>query len=155
MMLRALATPLRAQMRPAVVQAAHRPVSALFSSPLPRAPVAMRAFSGGASDAFLSPAEVTERIIACLKNFNKVDPAKVTAKSHFANDLGLDSLDQARFALGVGPVAAAATNARRVQVEVVMALEEDFVITIPDDQAEKILTVEDAVSFISKHPQAR
>ena len=36
-----------------------------------------------------------------------------------------------------------------------MALEEDFVLMIPDDQAEKILTVEDAVNFISKHPLAR
>ena len=56
------------------------------------------------------------------------------ASSHFVNDLGLDSLDT---------------------VELVMAFEEEFVLTIPDDIAEKILTCEDAVKFISQHPQAR
>lgn len=50
------------------------------------------------------------------------------------NDLGLDSLDT---------------------VELVMAFEEEFVLTIPDDISEKILTCEDAIKFISQHPQAR
>jgi NADH dehydrogenase (ubiquinone) 1 alpha/beta subcomplex 1, acyl-carrier protein len=36
-----------------------------------------------------------------------------------------------------------------------MALEEEFVITIPDAEAEKILTVEDAVAFVATHPQAK
>jgi len=48
--------------------------------------------------------------------------------------LGLDSLDA---------------------VEVVMAFEEEFVIEIPDAEAEKILTCEDAIKFISSHPQAK
>lgn len=39
-------------------------------------------------------------------------------------------------------------------VELVMALEEEFAIEIPDDVAEKILTVSDAVKLISSHPQA-
>ena len=59
---------------------------------------------------------------------------QVNVKSHFVNDLGLDSLDT---------------------VELVMAFEEEFVLTIPDDVAEKILTCEDAIKFISQHPQAR
>ena len=44
---------------------------------------------------FLAAAEasVTDRVLGCLKNFQKVDPTKVTEKSHFMNDLGLDSLD--------------------------------------------------------------
>lgn len=36
-----------------------------------------------------------------------------------------------------------------------MALEEEFVITIPDAEAEKILSVEDAINFVSTHPQAK
>lgn len=40
-------------------------------------------------------------------------------------------------------------------VEVVMAIEEEFVLEIPDDQAEKILSVSDAIEFISSHPQAK
>ncbi|MDD3465929.1 MAG: acyl carrier protein [Campylobacterales bacterium] len=52
---------------------------------------------------------------------------EVKPESKFADDLGADSLDV---------------------VELVMALEEKFDIEIPDDQAEKIQTVQDAVSFI-------
>jgi acyl carrier protein len=49
--------------------------------------------------------------------------------AHFVNDLGADSLDQ---------------------VELVMALEEEFDIEIPDDDAEKIGTIKDAVAYIEK-----
>lgn len=82
----------------------------------------------------LSESEVTERVLNVVKGFEKVDPAKVSAKSHFLNDLGLDSLDA---------------------VEVVMALEEEFVIEIPDSEAEKIQSVADAVNYIVTHPQAK
>lgn len=40
-------------------------------------------------------------------------------------------------------------------VEVVMAIEEEFTIEIPDDQAEKLLSISDAVEFIAAHPQAK
>ncbi len=56
----------------------------------------------------------------------------VTPESNFVNDLGADSLDT---------------------VELVMALEEEFDIEIPDDVAEKILTVQDAVDFINAQQQ--
>lgn len=82
---------------------------------------------------FLDKDEVTSRVVAVLKNFEKVDPTKVTPTAHFVNDLGLDSLDI---------------------VEVCMALEEEFVITIADAEAEKIFTVEDAVNFVATHPNA-
>ena len=49
-------------------------------------------------------------------------------------DLGLDSLDA---------------------VEVVMAIEDEFAIEIPDAEADKILSVEDAVKYIAAHPQAK
>jgi len=83
---------------------------------------------------FLDKKEVAERVVAVLKGFEKVDASKVTATAHFVNDLGLDSLDA---------------------VEVCMALEEEFVITIPDAEAEKILSAEDAIAFIAAHPNAK
>jgi len=86
------------------------------------------------SETFLPINEVSERVLNVVKNFEKVDPSKVKGNSHFVNDLGLDSLDT---------------------VELVMAFEEEFVLTIPDDISEKILTCEDAIRFISQHPQAR
>jgi NADH dehydrogenase (ubiquinone) 1 alpha/beta subcomplex 1 len=77
---------------------------------------------------------VTDRVLGCLKNFQKVDPSKVTETSHFLNDLGLDSLDT---------------------VEVVMAFEDEFVIEIPDADAEKIHSCEDAIAYITQHPHAK
>ena len=56
-----------------------------------------------------------------------VEEAKVNETSSFIDDLGADSLDT---------------------VELVMAFEEEFNVEIPDDAAEKILTVKDAVDFI-------
>lgn len=56
------------------------------------------------------------------------DPEKVTPEANFANDLNADSLDT---------------------VELVMALEEEFDIEIPDEAAEKISTVQAAVDYIS------
>lgn len=56
------------------------------------------------------------------------DPSKVVPSANFANDLGADSLDV---------------------VELVMALEEEFDIEIPDEAAENILTVQEAVDYIS------
>jgi acyl carrier protein len=59
-----------------------------------------------------------------------VDEAEVTANASFVDDLGADSLDT---------------------VELVMAFEEAFDIEIPDEEAEKIRTVQDAVDYITKH----
>ena len=59
-----------------------------------------------------------------------VDASKVTDSSSFIDDLNADSLDT---------------------VELVMAFEEEFSVEIPDDAAEKILTVQDAIDYISKH----
>jgi acyl carrier protein len=59
----------------------------------------------------------------------EVDADKVTPQANFATDLNADSLDT---------------------VELVMALEEEFDIEIPDEAAEQILTVEAAVDYISK-----
>ena len=59
-----------------------------------------------------------------------MDAAEVTPQAHFVNDLGADSLDT---------------------VELVMALEEEFDTEIPDEQAEKIQTVGQAIDYISTH----
>ena len=61
------------------------------------------------------------------------DEAKVIPNANFMEDLGADSLDT---------------------VELVMALEEEFEIDIPDEAAEKILTVQDTVDYISSHVAA-
>jgi acyl carrier protein len=59
-----------------------------------------------------------------------VDEVKVTDNASFIDDLGADSLDT---------------------VELVMAFEEEFGCEIPDDAAEKILTVKDAITFIDEN----
>ena len=69
-----------------------------------------------------------------LKSFDKIDASKLTTTSNFTKDLGLDSLDI---------------------VEVVMSIESEFAIEIPDLEADKIMTVEQAVEYISSHPQAK
>ena len=83
---------------------------------------------------FLPREEVTDRIIQVVKNFDKVDSAKVSPSSKFSEDLGLDSLDA---------------------VEVVMAIEDEFAIEIPDAEADKIASIEDAISYIIAHPMAK
>jgi acyl carrier protein len=62
-----------------------------------------------------------------------VDAADVTAVSSFVDDLGADSLDR---------------------VELIMALEETFGIEIPDEDAEKIVTVQNAVDYIQKNAKS-
>ncbi|KHJ32509.1 putative acyl carrier protein [Erysiphe necator] len=84
--------------------------------------------------AALSEQEVQGRILDLLKNFDKVkadDLNKISPTAHFLNDLGLDSLDT---------------------VEVVMAIEEEFSIEIPDKDADSINTVDQAVKYILAQP---
>jgi NADH dehydrogenase (ubiquinone) 1 alpha/beta subcomplex 1 len=82
----------------------------------------------------LDTAEVTDRIVSVVKNFDQVDGSKVNPETKFAEDLGLDSLDI---------------------VEVVMAIEDEFAIEIPDQEADKILSIADAVEYICSHPMAK
>ena len=69
----------------------------------------------------------SERVIEIVAEQLGVDKAKVTATTHFVDDLGADSLDT---------------------VELVMELEEEFGIEIPDDMSENIQTVGQATEFI-------
>jgi len=71
--------------------------------------------------------DVAERVKKVVIEHLGVEDDKVTDTASFIDDLGADSLDT---------------------VELVMAFEEEFNVEIPDDAAEKILTVQDAISFI-------
>ena len=75
-------------------------------------------------------AAVDEKVKQIIVEQLGVDEGEVTSNASFVDDLGADSLDT---------------------VELVMALEEHFDIEIPDDAAEKIRTVQDAIDYIDKH----
>jgi acyl carrier protein len=83
-----------------------------------------------ANERFLIPmSDTAERVKKIVVEHLNVDAEKVTDSASFIEDLGADSLDT---------------------VELVMAFEEEFGIEIPDDAAESIVTVGDAVKFIEK-----
>ena len=71
--------------------------------------------------------DVTTKVKAIIVDKLGVDESEVTITASFTDDLGADSLDT---------------------VELIMAFEKEFYIQIPDDKAEKIATVGDAISFI-------
>jgi acyl carrier protein len=75
-------------------------------------------------------ASVEERVKSIIMDQLQVSEAEVTSSASFVDDLGADSLDT---------------------VELVMKFEEDFSIEIPDEDAEKIATVQDAVDYIKEH----
>jgi len=77
--------------------------------------------------------KITARVKEIVSDQMNVDKNEILDSSKFATDLGADSLDQ---------------------VELVMELEEEFGITIPDDAAENILTVGDAIKYIVEHQSA-
>ncbi|OGR84013.1 MAG: acyl carrier protein [Elusimicrobia bacterium RIFCSPHIGHO2_02_FULL_57_9] len=78
----------------------------------------------------MADATVADRVKQIIVEQLGVDAAEVTPQAHFVNDLGADSLDT---------------------VELVMALEEEFDTEIPDEQAEKIQTVGQAIDYIQAH----
>jgi acyl carrier protein len=75
-------------------------------------------------------AAVEEKLKQIIVEQLGVDEAEVTSSASFVDDLGADSLDI---------------------VELVMAFEEAFEIEIPDEDAEKIRTVKDAVDYVNAH----
>jgi len=77
--------------------------------------------------------DVSDRVKKIVIEHLGVEEAKVTDNASFIDDLGADSLDT---------------------VELVMAFEEEFGCEIPDDAAEKIQTVKDAITFIEANADA-
>lgn len=73
---------------------------------------------------------VEDRVIEIVVQQLGVEKDKITTQSSFVDDLGADSLDT---------------------VELVMALEEEFETEIPDEDAEKIKTIADAISYVNEH----
>ena len=75
-------------------------------------------------------ADVKEKVVLIIVDKLGVNPEDVVETASFTNDLGADSLDT---------------------VELIMEFEKEFNVTIPDDQAEKISTVGDALKFIEEN----
>ena len=74
--------------------------------------------------------EIQDKVISIVAEQMNVGKDKIAPETSFINDLGADSLDT---------------------VELVMEFEDQFGMTIPDDEAEKIKTVGDAVRYITEH----
>uniref|UniRef100_A0AAY4BHP5 Acyl carrier protein n=1 Tax=Denticeps clupeoides TaxID=299321 RepID=A0AAY4BHP5_9TELE len=71
---------------------------------------------------------IGDRVMYVLKLYDKISPEKLQTSSHFMKDLGLDSLDQ---------------------VEIIMAMEDEFGFEIPDAEAERLMTPHDIVQYIA------
>jgi acyl carrier protein len=78
----------------------------------------------------LEMSEIKAKVISIIVDKLGVEESEVNHEASFTNDLGADSLDT---------------------VELIMEFEKEFNIAIPDDQAEKIQTVGDAISYIEEH----
>lgn len=76
--------------------------------------------------------DISSKVVDIIVDKLGVDAAEVVPAASFTNDLGADSLDT---------------------VELIMELEKEFNITIPDDQAEKIATVGDAIAYVEANAQ--
>jgi len=87
-------------------------------------------------ESFVPAEEVLTRISHILRGMERAqtDGKSINENTHLSNDLGLDSLDQVEFGL---------------------ALEDEFDIEIPDEEAEQIVTIGDAVELIADHPHAK
>ncbi len=75
-------------------------------------------------------AEIKEKVVGIIVEKLGIDAAEVTEEKSFTNDLGADSLDT---------------------VDLIMEFEKEFGVKIPDDAAEKIATVGDAIKFIEEN----
>ncbi len=76
--------------------------------------------------------EIEEKVIQIVSEQMSVDKKEIARETSFVNDLNADSLDT---------------------VELVMELEDEFDLTIPDEEAEKLKTVGEAIDYIKKHTE--
>ena len=74
--------------------------------------------------------DIKEKVVSIIVDKLGVEQSEVTNEASFTNDLGADSLDT---------------------VELIMEIEKEFNIAIPDDQAENIQTVGDAITYITEN----
>ena len=91
--------------------------------------IALEVKFGFMESSFMNEQEILEKVKAIVADQLGVEKEQVTPVANFASDLGADSLDT---------------------VELVMALEEAFKIEIPDEEAEKIVIVQQAVDYINQ-----
>ncbi len=77
-----------------------------------------------------STAEIEEKVVQIVSEQMSVDKREITRETSFVDDLNADSLDT---------------------VELVMELEDEFDVTIPDEEAEKLRTVGEAIEYIEKN----
>lgn len=82
----------------------------------------------------MADSQIAERVQAIIVDKLGVEASEVTPEANFASDLGADSLDT---------------------VELIMEFEKEFGISIPDDQAEKITTVGEAINMIAEAVAAK
>ncbi|XP_007956888.1 acyl carrier protein, mitochondrial [Orycteropus afer afer] len=111
--------PVGIRMRPGAPQ----PVSVLAQ--VPRVTQLCRQYSDAPP---LTLEGIKDRVLYVLKLYDKIDPEKLSVNSHFMKDLGLDSLDQ---------------------VEIIMAMEDEFGFEIPDIDAEKLMCPQEIVDYIA------
>lgn len=78
--------------------------------------------------------EIEEKVMQIVSEQMSVDKGEITHATSFVNDLNADSLDT---------------------VELVMELEDEFDLTIPDEEAEKLKTVGEAINYIKKHLESK
>jgi acyl carrier protein len=78
----------------------------------------------------LDKASIEKKVKEMIVDSLGIDPEKISSESSFVDDLGADSLDT---------------------VELVMAFEEEFGVEIPDEDAEKLITVGDAIAYLEKN----
>jgi len=78
---------------------------------------------------FCAAASQVDQTLSVLRLYDKIDASKITLEARFVEDLGLDSLDV---------------------VELVMAVEDEFSIEISDEEAEKLLTVQQVVDLVAE-----
>lgn len=96
----------------------------------------LRGLSGEvyAQGTYLDRSQVVDRVLSVLKSNAKVDPTKISETASFKRDLGLDNLDE---------------------VEIVMAIEEEFALEIPNAEADKFKSTRDVIEFVASHPRAK
>jgi len=82
----------------------------------------------------LTQEDVSDRMLKVVKGFDKVDASKITPMTHFQRDLGLDSLDV---------------------IELLLCVEDEFAIEIPDEALEKMDSVPSLIQFILNSPRAK